>query len=114
MRISAARCTGLARGPCEALARRVPLGLARTGTTGGHFSGDIFVAFSTANAGALDSRFPETSRANVALRSLSLVPWNWMDSFYTAVVQAVEESVLNGLVSNATITERSGHLSQAR
>jgi L-aminopeptidase/D-esterase-like protein len=32
---------------CRALARRVPLGLARTGTAGGHFSGDIFLAFST-------------------------------------------------------------------
>ena len=33
----------------QALARRMPLGLARTGTTGSHFSGDIFLAFSTAN-----------------------------------------------------------------
>ena len=40
-------------GQCKALARRVPLGLARTGTTGSHFSGDIFLAFSTANPGAL-------------------------------------------------------------
>ena len=50
-------------GQCEALARRVPLGLARTGTTGGHFSGDIFLAFSTANAGALDSGFPDGTEA---------------------------------------------------
>ncbi|MFE5511713.1 P1 family peptidase [Streptomyces sp. NPDC056529] len=41
---------------CVALARRVPLGLARTGTTGSHFSGDLFLAFSTANPGALHSR----------------------------------------------------------
>ena len=40
-------------GQCKALARRVPLGLARTGTTGSHFSGDIFLAFSTANHGEL-------------------------------------------------------------
>ena len=40
-------------GQCKALARRVPLGLARTGTTGSHFSGDIFLAFSTANRGEL-------------------------------------------------------------
>ena len=38
-------------GQCKALARRVPLGLARTGTTGSHFSGDLFLAFSTANHG---------------------------------------------------------------
>ena len=45
-------------GQCKALARRVPLGLARTGTTGGHFSGDIFLAFSTANAGVFRTGFP--------------------------------------------------------
>ncbi|MGV9321986.1 P1 family peptidase [Streptomyces sp. NPDC003660] len=42
-------------GQCEGLARRVPIGLGRTGTTGGHFSGDIFLALSTANAGSLAS-----------------------------------------------------------
>ena len=42
-------------GQCKALARRVPLGLARTGTSGSHFSGDLFLAFSTANVGMLDS-----------------------------------------------------------
>jgi hypothetical protein len=40
-------------GQCKALARRVPLGLARTGTSGSHFSGDIFLAFSTAPAPGL-------------------------------------------------------------
>ncbi len=43
-------------GQCKALARRVSLGLARTGTTGSPFSGDIFLAFSTANDDALASR----------------------------------------------------------
>jgi L-aminopeptidase/D-esterase-like protein len=45
-------------GQCAALARRVPLGLARTGTTGSHFSGDIFLAVSTANPGAFAVGFP--------------------------------------------------------
>lgn len=98
---------------CQAMARRVPLGLARTGTTGGHFSGDIFLAFSTGNRGSLDSGFPETSRAEVELRSLALVPWNWMDAFYEAVVQSVEEAVLNALVANQDMVGRSGHLSFA-
>jgi D-aminopeptidase len=97
-------------GQCEALARRVPLGLARTGTTGGHFSGDIFLAFSTANAGALDSGFPEGADA---LRSLALIPWNRMDRFYAAVVQCVEEAVLNALVANEDMVGRSGHASFA-
>ena len=43
-------------GQCKALTRRVPLGLARTGTTGSHFSGDIFLAFSSANHGRAGQR----------------------------------------------------------
>jgi D-aminopeptidase len=98
---------------CEALARRVPLGLARTGTTGGHFSGDIFLAFSTGNPGVLDSGFPETTAADAVLRDLRLVPWNHMDVLYAATVQCVEEAVLNALVNNEDMTGRSGHRSYA-
>ncbi|AXB41726.1 P1 family peptidase [Amycolatopsis albispora] len=89
-------------GQCTALARRVPLGLARTGTTGSHFSGDLFLAFSTANAGALTSRFPRPS--DDAYETLRFVPWGHIDPFFEAVVQAVEEAVLNALVSNQEMT----------
>lgn len=95
---------------CRALARRVPLGLARTGTTGGHFSGDVFLAFSTGNAGALTSGFPDGPER---LRPLQLVPWNLMDRFFAATVQCVEEAVLNALVNNTDLTGRSGHFSPA-
>lgn len=95
---------------CRALARRVPLGLARTGTSGGHFSGDIFLAFSTGNAGALTSGFPDGPER---LRTMQLVPWNLMDRFFAAAVQCVEEAVLNALVANADMTGRSGHASPA-
>ncbi len=94
---------------CQALARRVPLGLARTGTTGSHFSGDLFLAFSTANPGALDSGFPRGSADADTLRTMQFVPWNRMDPFYRATVQAVEEAVLNCLTSNVDMTGRSGH-----
>ncbi len=100
-------------GQCAALARRVPLGLARTGTTGGHFSGDLFLAFSTANAGALDSGFPSEQAEEVELRTLQAVPWNWMDPFLAATAHAVEEAVLNALVANADMVGRSGHTSYA-
>jgi D-aminopeptidase len=50
-------------GQCKALARRAAMGIARTGTTSSHFSGDIFLAFSTANPGASASRFPDGSEA---------------------------------------------------
>jgi L-aminopeptidase/D-esterase-like protein len=85
-------------GQCTAMARRVSLGLARTGTAGSHFSGDIFLAFSTANEGALASRFPADGD-DVVLDALRAVPWGRMDPLYTAVVEATEEAVLNVLVA---------------
>jgi len=98
-------------GQCTALTRRVTHGLARTGTVGGHFSGDIFLAFSTANPGALDSGFP-TEPAG-AIHSMEFIPWNRMDDFFEATVQCVEEAVLNALVCNVDMTGRSGHFSPA-
>jgi D-aminopeptidase len=91
-------------GQCKALARRVPLGLARTGTSGGHFSGDIFLAMSTANAGALVSEIPLDDGTSLsddeAYQSIRFVPWGRMDPFFEAVVHSVEEAVVNALVAN--------------
>jgi L-aminopeptidase/D-esterase-like protein len=95
-------------GQCKALARRVPLGLARTGTTGSHFSGDIFLAFSTANDGALTSRLV---RGAPEYDSLRFVPWSLIDPFYEAVVQATEEAVVSALVAAETTVGVDGHLS---
>ncbi len=95
---------------CRALARRVPLGLARTGTTGSHFSGDIFLAFSTANEGALGSRMAGTGSA---VESLSHIAWGRIDPFYAAVVEATEEAVLNSLVAARDTVGRDGHTSFA-
>ncbi|MFE9654258.1 P1 family peptidase [Micromonospora sp. NPDC006431] len=94
-------------GQCTALARRVPLGLARTGTSGSHFSGDLFLAFSTANPGALVSRYPGPSTER--LEQLAFVPWGHLDPFYEAGVQAVEEAVVNALVAGTDMTGRDGH-----
>lgn len=98
---------------CEALARRVSLGLARTGTTGGHFSGDLFIAFSTASPGALSSGFPSEPRTTAKLQQLEFIPWNYMDDFYAATVQAVEEAVINSLICNETMVGRDGNISYA-
>ena len=95
----------------EALARRVPLGLARTGTTGSHFSGDIFLAFSTADAGGLASSFPLGPPAQDEFGTLRFLPWGRLDPFYAAVVQVVEEAVLNALVVNDDMIGRAGHRS---
>ncbi|WP_084963435.1 P1 family peptidase [Thermoactinospora rubra] len=96
-------------GQCKALARRVPLGLARTGTTGSHYSGDLFLAFSTANEGALATGFTVAED----YQSMRLVPWGRMDPFFEAVVQAVEEAVLNALTAAEEMTGRAGHRSPA-
>lgn len=100
-------------GQCKALARRVPLGLARTGTTGSHFSGDLFLALSTANEGAFSVGFPGPEPTDADIHSLRFVPWKWMDLFYEATVQAVEEAVLNALVANEEMHGRDGHRTPA-
>jgi D-aminopeptidase len=99
---------------CTALARRVTLGLARTGTTGSHFSGDLFLAFSTGNPDALTPGV-SVMRGSIGERydQLRFVPWGFMDPFYAAVVQATEEAVANALVANEDMTGRDGHRSPA-
>ncbi|MFE9045909.1 P1 family peptidase [Streptomyces sp. NPDC012421] len=93
---------------CAALARRVPLGLARTGTTGSHFSGDLFLSFSTANPGALRSSPPRAGTSPV-LDRLAFIPLGHLDPFHEAAVQGVEEAVADALVCNAPMTGRDGH-----
>jgi D-aminopeptidase len=97
-------------GQCKALARRVPLGLARTGTTGSHFSGDLFLAFSATNVGMLDSSLDASYEAD-ELPRIEFVPWGQMDPLYEAVVQCVEECVLNVLAASTTMVGRDGHRS---
>ena len=91
---------------CQAFARRVTAGLARTGTSGSHFSGDLFLAFSTANPGA----FRPGAQAR---QRLEFIPWEHLDPFFEAVVQATEEAVVNALVANEDMTGRDGHRTPA-
>jgi D-aminopeptidase len=101
---------------CKSLARRVSLGLARTGTIGSHSSGDIFLAVSTANEGAFSPAGPPSAtrpEASKAYRHLDFIPWDAIDPFYAAVVQATEEAVANALIANDDMTGRDGHRSPA-
>jgi L-aminopeptidase/D-esterase-like protein len=98
---------------CKAMARRVPLGLARTGTTGSHFSGDLFLALSTANAGAFATGFPPAGERDDEISSIRFIPWGRIDPLYAAVVAAVEEAVVDALVANDEMTGRSGHRTPA-
>ncbi|GAA2038169.1 P1 family peptidase [Agromyces tropicus] len=100
-------------GQCEALARRVPLGLARTGTSGSHFSGDIFLACSTGNAGAFTSNIPTGAVGDDPYETARYVPWGRIDPYFEAVVQATEEAVANALVGARDMVGRDGHANVA-
>src|SRR5262249_6469294 len=82
------------------LARRASLGLARTGSVSGNGSGDIFLAFSTAN--------PAAAKAD-GLAQLTMLPNERMNALFEATVQATEESVLNALVAARTMIGRDDH-----
>src|SRR5437667_1570878 len=83
------------------LARRASLGLARTGSVSANGSGDLFIAFSTANAAA--------ANPDPLTHSVETIPNDRMDPIFTAVVQATEEAIVNALVDNQTMTGRDNH-----
>jgi D-aminopeptidase len=87
------------------IAKRVTLGLGRLGSISGDGSGDIFIAFSTANAGA-----GLEQKKTVAVQAL---PNGRMDALFEATVQATEESVVNALVAAKTMTGADGHTVEA-
>ena len=85
---------------CERVARRVGFGIARTGGMGERSSGDFGLCFATGNSG-LDSE-----QAELPLRMLND---GRIDPIYEAVIDAVEESVLNALLAAETMTGRNGN-----
>jgi D-aminopeptidase len=87
------------------LARRVSLGLARTGTISGNGSGDLFIAFSTAN--------PNVVNPDRVAHQVQTIPNDLMDPIFTGVVQATEEAVVNALVDNDSMTGRDNHRVEA-
>ena len=76
------------------LARRASLGLGRNGSFSGDGSGDIFVAFSTANPGAAGSK---------GIRTLQMLPNEELNPIFLATVQATEEAVVNAMVAAETM-----------
>jgi L-aminopeptidase/D-esterase-like protein len=76
------------------LAKRVTLGLGRDGSLSGDGSGDIFIAFSTANAGAAGPK---------GLPQITMLPNDQLDSIFLATVQATEEAVINAMVAAETM-----------
>ncbi len=86
------------------LARRASLGLARTGSVSGNGSGDIFIAFSTANPGAAEA---------TGVRQLQMVPNDRMNPLFAATVEATEEAIVNALVAAETMTGIDNHKVEA-
>ena len=82
------------------MARRAALGLARTGSVAGNGSGDLFVAFSTANAKAADKE---------GTTALQMLPNDRMGPLFEATVGATEEAIVNALVAGRTMRGRDGH-----
>jgi len=82
------------------VARRVTLGLGRDGSYSGDGSGDIFIAFSTANAHAASSD---------GLPQIAMLPNDRINPIFLATVQATEEAVINALVAAETMTGKKGH-----
>ena len=82
------------------IARKVSLGLGRDGSYSGDGSGDIFIAFSTANPGAVGTS---------GMRQISMLPNDSLDPIFLATVQATEEAVVNAMVAAETMTGINNH-----
>jgi D-aminopeptidase len=89
---------------CERLARRVGLGLARTGSTAHHGSGEIFLAASTTARTDRDGTVLDDGGQRLGMRGL--------DDLFEAVVDASEEAVLNSLLMSPTTVGRDGNTSE--
>jgi D-aminopeptidase len=81
------------------VARKVSLGLGRDGSYSGDGSGDIFLAFSTANPGAVS---PKSNQLN-NIHALTMLPNDSLDPIFLATVQATEEAVVNAMVAAETM-----------
>lgn len=87
------------------LAKRAALGLARTGSTARHGSGDFILAFSTANVIPHYPKEPTFQLTHLADTHLN--------PMITATVEATEEAILNALTMATTVTGRDGHRADA-
>jgi D-aminopeptidase len=89
---------------CERLAQRAGLGIARAGGTGGHTSGDLFIAFATGN------RIPAVldGRSNPVTYDVRAVGDTVIDQLFDGVIESTEESIVNALVAAQTTVGRDG------
>jgi D-aminopeptidase len=78
------------------VARRAGMGLALMGSIAGNSSGDLFLAFSTANPGA-------AAAGAATATPLGMLPNGWLDPIFEATVQATEEAILNSMIAAETV-----------
>ena len=89
---------------CERVAQRAGLGIARAGGTGGHTSGDLFIAFATGNDLPIE-REDRQSTLSVDVRSVGP---GVIDALFDAVIEATEEAIVNALLAAETMVGRDG------
>jgi L-aminopeptidase/D-esterase-like protein len=77
------------------------MGIARVGGTGANGSGDLFLAFSTAN--------PAAAKAAGGEVAVTMLPNGDMNPFFLATIEATEEAIVNALVAATTMTGVNGH-----
>ncbi len=82
------------------LAHRATLGLGRVGSISGDGSGDIFIAFSTANSGVWASK---------GVADVKMLPNGSLDPVFAAVVQATEEAIVNAMIAADSMTGIDNH-----
>ena len=82
------------------LARRIPIGIGRVGGHGANTSGDIFVAFSTAN--------PEAA-GRTGIKSLQMLPNDSITALFEATARATEEAIVNALIAAETMEGQNGN-----
>jgi len=90
------------------LAKRATLGMARTGALGGNGSGDIFLAFSTANAGAASSQAGTDGSRRRGVVNIQALTNSEIDPLFGAAAYATEEAIINALVAAETMTGLNG------
>jgi D-aminopeptidase len=91
---------------CERLAQRAGLGIARMGGTGGHTSGDLFIAFATGNRLPVNAGQDDTaSGGTYQVRAIGDVG---IDKLFDATIEATEEAIVNALIAAGTVTGRDG------
>jgi L-aminopeptidase/D-esterase-like protein len=91
------------------ITRRATMGLARMGATSGNGSGDIFIAFSTANAGAARAPAAKQGGARPPV-AVQMVSNEVISPLFEATVQATEEAITNALVAAEDMRGADNHL----